>query len=255
MADAERQRIASLEAELAAVRAEMQDFTYTVSHDLRAPLRHILSYVQLVEEDAAHLLPDEVRGFLTVISDSAQHMGVLMDGLLELSRLGTASVQTESVPLQPLVQSVVDALAQQSPERRIDWQLQADMPTVQADATLLRRALECVLDNAVKFSAQRDVAQIVVSAEHTPGEAEGTVTLRVQDNGAGFNPALQARLFKPFQRLHTTKQFPGIGMGLALTHKMLQRMGGTATVQGAVDAGCTLQLTLPAATRCATSQA
>ncbi|NVO04910.1 MAG: two-component sensor histidine kinase [Rhodoferax sp.] len=243
MADVPAQRIAQLEAELAGLRAEMQDFSYTVSHDLRASLRHILSYAQLVQEDAAELLPEETRGFLNTISDSARHMGVLMDGLMELSRLGTVVLQTGPVPLQPLVQDVMAELAQKYPQRAIAWQLAPDLPKVQADATLLRAALLYVLDNAVKFTAQRPEAQIALSA--LPA-AHGLVTLAVQDNGAGFNPALQSKLFHPFQRLHTTKQFPGIGMGLALTRKMLERMGGSVRAEGAVDAGCRIHLAVPA---------
>jgi signal transduction histidine kinase len=249
MADTEQQRIAALEAELANLRAEMQDFSYTVSHDLRASLRHILSYAQLVQEDAAHLLPPETKGFLDTISTSAKHMGLLMDGLMELSRLGTLAVQPTAVALPPLVQELVAELALQHPQARIDWQLQADLPTVQADAALLRAALLCLLDNAVKFTAGKEVRRIAVSAlagsPDDSQEAPGLVHITIQDNGAGFNPALQAKLFHPFARLHTVKQFPGIGMGLALTRKMVQRMGGQIQAQGLPEAGCTATLTLP----------
>jgi len=245
--DDDQRRIAALEAELAAVRAEMQDFTYTVSHDLRAPLRHILSYVKLVEEDAGHLLPDEAHGFLSVISDSALHMGQLMDGLLEMSRLGAAPLHTATVPLQPLVQSVADALTAEHPQRSVAWQISPHLPAVLADEVLLRKALGCVLHNAVKFTARRDTAHIVVSVEGDGLRGGSCVVLRVQDDGAGFNPAMQARLFKPFQRLHTSKQFPGIGMGLAMTRKIAERLGGAVAIEGVVDGGCTVCLSLPAA--------
>lgn len=247
MADAQDRRIAELEAELAAVRAEMQDFSYTVSHDLRASLRHILSYAQLVQEDAAALLPAETLGFVHTISDSARHMGVLMDGLMELSRLGTVPVSLASVPLQALVQDVVAELQLQHATSQIAWQLPTDLPTVMADAGLLRAALLKVLDNAVKFTANRALRQIDISAQH---DASGQhVLLQVQDNGAGFNPALQAKLFKPFSRLHTTKQFPGIGMGLALTRKLLEQMGARVEAVGVVDGGCTVYITLPGTLR------
>jgi signal transduction histidine kinase len=244
-------RIAALEAELAALRAEMQDFSYTVSHDLRASLRHILSYAQLVQEDAATLLPPETLGFVHTIADSARHMGLLMDGLMELSRLGTVALQSAPVPLLPLLQELVAGLAQ-APGAPMDWQLAPDLPAVQADPALLRSALLAVLDNAVKFSAHKAERRITVSLAAQDGEAlaplpQGWVTLRVQDNGAGFNPALQAKLFHPFQRLHTTKQFAGIGMGLALTRKMLQRMGGQVRAEGLPDGGCTVSLSLPRA--------
>ena len=242
----EATRIAALEAELASVRAEMQDFSYTVSHDLRASLRHILSYAQLVQEDAAALLPPETMGFVQTIGDSARHMGLLMDGLMELSRLGTVPLQLGPVPLQPLLQALVDAARQAQPARNIQWELQPDLPVVWADATLLRAAMGHVLDNAVKFSALAPQAQIRIGSAATPDPA-AAVQLQVADNGAGFNAALTAQLFKPFSRLHTVKQFPGIGMGLAQTRKMLRRMGGEAQAEGASGAGCTVTLTLPRA--------
>lgn len=255
MSDA--RRIAELEAELAALRAEMQDFTSTVSHDLRAPLRHIVSYAQMVQEDAAPLLPDETRGFLNTITDSAHHLGALLDGLVELSRMGNVTVHTGKVALQALVQDSVDALVAAHPQRAIKWQVQADMPTVSADAALLRKALTCVLDNAVKFTANQEAARISVSATLLAGNtqevagAEPVVTLTVQDNGAGYNPAMQDKLFKPFGRLHTTRQFPGIGMGLAITRKALERMGGAVQIEGTVQAGCTVCISLPALPRAA----
>lgn len=246
-AQSDTQRIAQLEAELASLRSEMQDFSYTVSHDLRASLRHVLSYAQLVQEDAATLLPPETLGFVQTIADSARHMGLLMDGLMELSRLGTVPLQISPVSLQLLLPEVVaqvqDKVQASQPARRIAWQLPtaSELPDVQADATLLRAALLQVLDNAAKFTAHQAEAEVRISA-HT---ADGWLALEIQDNGAGFNPALQSKLFKPFARLHTVQQFPGIGMGLALTRKMLGRMGGQISAEALVDGGCTTRLTLP----------
>ena len=245
MSDADRHRIAALETELAALRAEMQEFTYTVSHDLRAPLRHIVSYVQLVREDAGPLLPDEVQGFLNVISDSANHLGLLIDGLTELSRVGTAPLQWSDVPLGPMLQSLTTEFTRLHSKRVIAWELPADLPSVWADASLLQRALHFLLDNAVKFSAACNPATIAVCAQISTGEdGRPLVTLSIRDPGAGFNPALQGKLFKPFQRLHSSKQFPGIGMGLALAHKIVQRLNGTISAQAEVSKGCEIRLTL-----------
>ena len=248
MTDQDTARVKALEAELASLRAEMQDFSYTVSHDLRASLRHILSYAQLVQEDAGPLLPPEALGFLNTISDSARHMGVQMDGLMELTRLGTAELHIAPLPLLPLLQDVVNELKSQYPQRQIAWQLPTELPTVLADASLLRKALLAVLDNAMKFTAHKPDARITVLAE--PGavvEAHSpTVQLTVQDNGAGFNPALSAKLFHAFARLHTSKQFPGIGMGLALTRKIVERLQGHVQAVGVVEGGCTVVITLPA---------
>lgn len=242
--------IAALQAELAALRAEMQNFAHTVSHDLRAPLRHIVSYAQLVQEDAGPQLSSEVQGFLHTMSDSAKHLGVMLDGLLELSRVGTASVQLTAVPLQTLVHEVVQEVVQEvarqiAPARTIDWRIAAALPSVLADASMLRQTLHQVLGNAVKFTAPKDRAVIDISAQ--VDAVAQRVTLCIQDNGVGFNPAMAQKFFQPFQRLHSTKQFAGLGMGLALVRKQMQRMGGEVFAVAQMDGGCALRLVLPAA--------
>ena len=242
MSDAADARIAALEAELAAQREAMQAFTATVSHDLRAPLRHIVSFAQLVQEDAGPQLGAEVQGFLSTITDSARHLGVLLDGLAELARIGTLPVALGPVPLQALVQGVCAELAEQHPGRAVDWHIASDLPVVQADATLLRQALMHVLGNAVKFTAPREHAVIAVTAQ--PGESDGFVALQVRDNGVGYNPAMQDKLFQAFGRLHSPREFGGIGMGLALTHKIMQRLGGSVDSEGVVDGGCCVKLLL-----------
>jgi len=235
--------IAALQVELAAVRAEMQEFAGTVSHDLRAPLRHILSYAQLVQEDAGPQLDAEVQGFLTTIVDSARHMGGLLDGLSQLARVGAQPIHLEPVALQDLVQELCDRLSSQHPGRDLRWDIASDLPVVRSDAQLLRQALEQVLDNAVKFTAPR--APAVIRVNVVPEGVSGRVTLQIQDNGVGYNPALQGKLFKVFGRLHSAQQFAGVGMGLALARKLLQRVGGHVAIEGAVDAGCTVRLDLP----------
>lgn len=235
--------IATLQAELAALRAEMQSFAYTVSHDLRAPLRHIVSYAQLVQEDAGPLLNAEVQGFLGTITDSAHHLGVMLDALLELSRVGTAPVHLAPMPLQDVLGAVVAGLQAQNAGRAIDWHIAPDLPTVMADAVMLRSVLEQVLGNACKFTGKQEHTRIEVSAELDA--PSGLLVLSVQDNGAGFNPAMAAKLFQPFQRMHSAQQFAGLGMGLALARKMLQRMGGEVSAVAEVDGGCTVRLVLP----------
>lgn len=238
-------RITALEAELAELRAEMQEFTATVSHDLRAPLRHIVSYTQMVQEDAGPLLTGEVQEFLATITSSARHMGLLLDGLTALSKVGSVPLVFESVPLQDAVQEVCDRLASGSPQRVVDWQVPADLPVVLVDAALLQLVLEQVLGNALKFTAPRASALIVVSA--APVEQAGRIKLQVCDNGVGFNPAMQAKLFRVFGRLHSAQQFEGIGMGLVLSRKRVQRLGGAMDIEGVVDGGCGVTLTLPLA--------
>lgn len=238
-------RIQALEAELAALRAEMQNFTYAVSHDLRAPLRHIASYAQLVQEDAGPQLSAEVQEFLTTITDSARHMGVMLDGLLALSRVGTVLVEKAAVPLQALVEAVCRELAAQQPLRSIEWRIASDLPTVLTDAALLRQALTQVLSNAVKFTAPRDHAVIEIS--HISDPVGGFSTLQVNDNGVGYNPAQQAQLFRVFGRMHSANQFAGIGVGLVLARKVVERLGGSMAIQGALDVGCCVHLIQPSA--------
>jgi len=238
-------RIAALEAEVASLRAEMQDFTYTVSHDLRASLRHIVSYAHLVQEDAGPELDEEVQGFLATITDSAKHMGLLMDGLMELSRLGTVPVQPALVSLQTVVEDLCEGEAFSHPGRNIQWSIAPNLPEVRADAALLRQALFAVLDNAVKFTRPLESARITVELIAT--EEPLRAVLQISDNGVGYNPALQAKLFHAFARLHSPKQFEGIGMGLALARKGLQRMGATISIRAEVNAGCCVQISLPLA--------
>lgn len=240
--DITRARVAALEAELAAVRAEMQNFTYAVSHDLRTPLRHIVSYAKLVQEDAGPQLTAEVQEFLTTITDSGHLLGVMLDGLLALSRVGTVRVEMAAVSLQELVPAVCKELAALHPQRNIVWHISGDLPQVQADATLLRQALTQIIANAVKFTAPRDPAVIEISHTLEPGSER--IALQVKDNGVGYNPTLQGQLFHVFGRLHSANQFAGIGVGLVLVRKALARLGGSVDIVGAVDAGCCVQLWL-----------
>jgi len=237
-----RDRIAALEAEVTALRAEMHEFTYAVSHDLRAPLRHIISFAQLVQEDAGPQLDAEVLGFLDTIGDSARHMGLLLDGLLALHRVGSVPLDMCAVPLQALVSEVCAELRVQHAQRLVEWRVANGLPVVQADPNLLRQALQHVLGNAVKFTAVQEHAIINIETL-LHAEANG-MTLQVRDNGAGFNPALQGQLFRVFGRLHTAKQFEGIGMGLVLTRKILQRLGGAVEVQAPEGGGCCVRLSL-----------
>jgi light-regulated signal transduction histidine kinase (bacteriophytochrome) len=235
------ERIARLEAELLAQRAEMQEFSYAVSHDLRAHLRHVLNYARIVKEEASTQLPPDLQVMLTTIGDSARQMGDMLDALAELSRLATVPLVLASVDLQAMVSELRVALDAET--AAIEWHITDALHLVQADAGLLRIALRHVLDNAVKFSATREHPVITISAS----QVNGGVALRVQDYGVGFNAAMQDKLFRPFQRLHSARQFPGLGVGLAVTRKVAHRLGGTVTIQGQADRGCTVELILKVA--------
>jgi signal transduction histidine kinase len=243
------QRIAALEAELAAARAEMQAFTATVSHDLRAPLRHITSFAQLLQEEAGPGLGAEAQEVLGHITGSAKHLAQMLDALLALSRVGTAPVHLQRVDLNELlaalVQERVRSLQTRQPERTVRWALASDLPAVQADAALLSAALGQVLDNALKFTARRADAAIDISAQV---DSTGAVRCTVRDNGVGFQPELAAKLCQPFIRLHSSSQFAGLGMGLALARKSLARMSAEVSISAVPEDGCSVTVVLPAAT-------
>ena len=240
MADLEA-RIAALEAALAASQREMQDLVSTVSHDLRAPLRHIVSYAQLVRDEAGAALDAEALGFLDTVTGSAKQLGTMLDGLLELSRIGTATLHVDAVDLNPLVAEVVRDQQALALGRDIVWDVQPGLPVVKADGVLLRLALQQALANAVKFTRHAAQAHIAVRAESTD---TAEVALSIRDNGAGFNAAMATKLFQPFQRLHSTKQFEGLGMGLAKVRKALARMGATVQLEALPAGGASLTILL-----------
>ena len=233
-------RIEQLERELAAARREMQDFACAVSHDLRAPLRHIVSFAQLVEEDAGHVLSDEVRGFLGTVTGSAQRMGQMLDALLELSRVGTVPLAPQPLELAPAVQWARESVSATAAVA-VQWRVAADLPSVYADQALMHKALEQVLANACKFSRGAPLPRVEVEAQ----VVQDGVHLRVRDNGVGFAPGLGAKLGQPFVRLHSTQQFEGMGMGLAIARKALNRMGGCLSLDAQPAQGCCVTLHLP----------
>ncbi|MBK9439878.1 MAG: two-component sensor histidine kinase [Comamonadaceae bacterium] len=241
--DAHDAQVAELRQQLEAARTELQEFTYTVSHDLRAPLRHINAFAQIIEEDLPDMPPD-IAGHLATIRQSAQLLTNQLDGLTALSRLGQQVVQVEPVDADAVVHSVIETLYQQVLPRQLQWQVAADIPPVLADAGLLGQVLTQLLDNACKFTRGREPATINVSWVALP---EGRCGLSVQDNGVGFRPEQAGQLFKVFARLHPAREFDGLGLGLVFCRKMMLRMGGSISIEAAEDAGCCVRLTLPLA--------
>lgn len=236
-------RIAQLEAQVAQLQREMQDFTYTVSHDLRAPLRHITSFAKLVQMESAEQLNEEAQGFLGNVVDSAALMGRMLDGLLALSRVGVAPLNPQPVALGVVLQAASTAVQARYPGRTVDWQPASDLPTLPTEAVLLQQALTELLDNAWKFTAKTAQPQVELLAERV----DNGVRLQLRDNGAGFATQQVQRLGLPFVRLHSAQQFPGVGLGLALARKCVQRLGGTLELQGAPEQGCTVVVELPTA--------
>lgn len=235
------------DATVARLQSELENFVHIVSHDLRAPLRHITAYGQLVQEQLAEGGdPQAAMAYADVMVQSAQRMGQLIDGLVELSRLGQVPLQRMPLDTRALLAEVQGGLGEQVAGRAIEWQVADDFPVVQGDPALIRLLWQHLLSNAIKFTATRPLAKVAIGWEAGPAEAGSSAcSFFVRDNGAGFNPAFTHQLFGVFQRLHSAKQFPGVGMGLASCRKIVERHGGRIQAEGAVDAGCTVRFTLP----------
>ena len=236
--------IARLQRELALARAELQDFTYSVSHDLRASLRHVSAYAQIIQEDLGAQLTPDIAAHLATVQQAAKQMARQIEGLAELSRLTRLELQLTRLDLGQLLRGALAELVSTTAGRALHWQLAPDIPALQGDAVLIRQALAHLLSNALKFTAQRAVAEIELSWQ---AHGSGQCALTVSDNGAGFNPQYQDKLFHAFGRLHGAREFEGLGMGLALTRKIVERHGGAVWAQGTPDAGCRVTFTLPLA--------
>jgi len=233
-----------LRAELQAARAALGDFAYVVSHDLRAQLRHINAYSGLLREELDGQLNGDSAQFLDTITQAAQTMGRQIDGLMAWSQLDRVELQLSTVEAAALVAEARAQLAGEAASRQIDWQLPEGLPVLRGDAALLRQLFVHLLSNALKFSRPRLTA--VIQVGWAPA-ADGQVELFVRDNGVGYNPAQQGKLFHVFQRLHSASQFEGLGLGLALARKIVERHGGRIAIDGAPEEGCRVSFTLPAA--------
>jgi PAS domain S-box-containing protein len=226
-------------AKLDAANHELEAFSYSVSHDLRAPLRHITGFVHLLRKEMTPVLTPAGQKHLSTITKATQRMGVLIDDLLAFSRISRVEMQKTTVDLTALVREIVGDLAEDTKGRAVTMKIH-NLPVVQADRALLRLVLVNLLSNAVKFTGTRPAAVIEVGP--VPG-AETVVFIR--DNGVGFDPAYAHKLFGVFQRLHSTQEFEGTGIGLANVQRIVQRHGGRAWAEGTMDGGATFYFSLP----------
>ena len=248
-----------LRRELARTRAELEDFTYSVSHDLRASLRHITSYAKILKEDLGVTADADIQSSLDAISHAASHQARLIDGLMGLARIGRVALQSAPVSLEDTLADVRATLeremAHELASRTVQWQVDTPLPLVTGDAALVRLVLHQVLANALKFTRERAVAHIVinctppVAASDLPGHllaGDGVLCqLHIRDNGVGYNPQYQDKLFRALSRLHSGASYEGIGMGLAMCRAAVKRLGGDIAASGQVDGGCTVIITLP----------
>jgi K+-sensing histidine kinase KdpD len=221
---------------------ELESFAYSVSHDLRAPLRHVVGYSELLQRQASSLLDEKSRRFMQTILESAKRMGNLIDDLLAFSRIGRAETKNTLVSLDQLVKEVVAEIGQDTTGRDIVWKIHP-LPGCYGDRSMLKLVIFNLLSNAAKFTRKRAQAEIEIGCVDAANEVE----VFVKDNGAGFDMQYVDKLFGVFQRLHLPEEFEGTGIGLATVRRIIHRHGGEVRAEGGVDQGATLYFSLPKA--------
>ena len=234
------EEMAALSEELRRSNKELEAFSYSVSHDLRAPFRHIVGYSELLKKQEGSDLSEKGRRYVDTIIDSAYTAGTLVDNLLRFSHMGRTALKPRPVDVTALIEDIRSRLPVDPPERRIEWAL-GDLPHVTADPVLIRLVFENLLDNAVKYTRPRGKARIEVGSARKDGET----IFFVRDNGVGFDMKYIDKLFGVFQRLHRIEEFEGTGIGLANVRRIVERHGGRAWAEGALDQGATFFIALP----------
>lgn len=237
------QRVAERTQQLEAANKDLDGFSYMVSHDLRAPLRHIASFAKLLEEQLGESADELTLQYMRSTVKASQRMGAMMEGLLEYARLGRLVLNIQPVPMAPLVEGVISRLEENHPGRPIEWVIAQDLPTVQADAALMTQVWSHLLSNSIKYTQPRVKARIEVGWK---ANATGGHTFYVNDNGVGFDVDQAKNLFVMFQRQHHSMDFEGTGTGLALSQRIIQRHAGRIWAESAPDQGCTFYFIWPA---------
>jgi light-regulated signal transduction histidine kinase (bacteriophytochrome) len=233
--------LAKRSGELQATNKELEAFAYSVSHDLRAPVRHIAGFTELLQKHSDAVLDDKSRHHISMILDAAKRMGSLVDDLLAFSRIGRAETQKMTVNLDQLVKGVIGEITPDTRKRKIKWRI-GHLPSCYGDPSMLRLVFGNLVSNAVKFSRTREQAEIEIdSLNHTPEE----VVVFVKDNGVGFDMKYKDKLFGVFQRLHSQEAFEGTGIGLATVHRIVHRHFGRVWAEGKIDNGATFYVALP----------
>jgi light-regulated signal transduction histidine kinase (bacteriophytochrome) len=236
-------RLAANLRELEAVNRELEAFSYSVSHDLRAPLRHVTGFAELLERHAGPALDEKGRRYVATIREAVARMARLIDDLLAFSRLSRQEMRVSPVPLNEEVQAVLGTMAQEIQERSVVVEV-AKLPAVLGDASLLRVVFTNLIGNALKYTKPRSEPRIDIGG--LPGEIEREVVLFVRDNGVGFDMKYADKLFGVFQRLHGA-EYEGTGIGLATVQRIVHRHGGRIWAESEVDRGATFYVALPAA--------
>ncbi len=235
-----REALQKYAADLSAANSELEAFSYSVSHDLRAPLRSIDGFSQALIEDCGDRVGADGTDYLRRIRKAAQHMGCLLDDLIKLARVTRMELHLETIDLSAMAVSTLQALSETDPDRTVDWRVEPGL-RVSGDARLMQIALTNLLENAWKFTGKRAQAQIEFGIRR---DSDGAGEYFVRDNGAGFDPVYSAKLFAAFQRLHHAAEFPGTGIGLATVKRIVSRHGGQVRAEGEIEQGATFSFTL-----------
>jgi signal transduction histidine kinase len=232
-------RVIERTAELKASNKEMEAFTYSVSHDLRAPLRHIGGFTKILLEKYRPTLPPDAQELLGLIAQGASRMGQMVDEMLKLAHTSRQALQIERTGLSSLVEDVVTLLSPEIEGRQVQWKI-GELPFVECDPVLIRQVFQNLIDNALKYSQPRSPA--VIEVGHA--EIEGEEVIFVKDNGVGFEMKYADKLFGVFQRLHLQEEFEGTGIGLATVERIVQKHGGRVWAQAELNRGATFYFTL-----------
>ena len=233
------QRVEQRTQELTAANKELESFTYSVAHDLRAPLRHLDAFSRILQEDFAPELPHEAQRFLDSIRKSTSRMSQLVDDLLNLARLGRQELKRVPTALGALVEQAIADLKREAEGRRIDWRIEP-LPAAECDSGLMKQVFANLLSNAVKYTRPRPEAVIEIGCQRV----DGSTAVFVRDNGVGFNMKYADKLFGVFQRFHRAEEFEGTGVGLATVDRIIRKHGGHIWAEAAVDKGATFYFTL-----------
>jgi light-regulated signal transduction histidine kinase (bacteriophytochrome) len=237
-------RVESRTAELEASKRELESFTFSLSHDLRAPLRAIIGFNALLSDDHAAGIDEQGREYLENVAYAAKKMNRLIDDILGLSRLGRQNITLHMINLTYTVNRIIGELVKEEPDRRIEYKV-ADCPPVMVDKHLIEVMLTHLLSNAIKFTRDRDPAVIEFGCR---GSEEGT-TFFIRDNGVGFDMKYADKLFTPFQRLHSDSEYEGTGIGLAIVQRVIQRHHGKIWVESEVGKGTTVNFSINGAAK------
>ncbi len=234
------QKVSQRTAEVEASNKELEAFSYSVSHDLRAPLRHISGYVNLLNNQFGDGLPEKAGHYLNVTTDATKQMSNLIDDLLQYSRIGSQEIRRLELDMGELVSEVIKMMEEETKERKITWTV-TDLPRVVGDPILLKQVWTNLLENAVKYTRDKAEAEIEVSCTR---EAKQWV-FSVRDNGAGFDMRYAQKLFGVFQRLHSSAQYEGTGIGLANVQRIINKHEGRVWAEAQLNKGATFYFTIP----------